>query len=487
MLSWKNPPVIYLPYTYGLGKGTRICLPREMYFSAAPSPRPITRREFGSMGRCLPFDTIEDYSPKAYKITVGSNLFYIPKSQCFEVLPGGLYASEFVLKDAKAPAYMEADCKYFEAQTNTPVSLPKPQPKKEVVFMPYEALEETLTGFDINQFINNLLQNIPFPFEPEAVNKIISMYYLGTIQSGYLKGGVCFPFIDINGNIRTIQAKTFDKGNHTTNTGFYHAMLKKRSPRADWLNTYLENDSFVSCLFGEHLLSKYPNNPVALIEAPKGAILGSLYFGLPNESPANMLWLSTYNLSSLTFEKCKVLKGRFVTLFPDLSKTGKAFELWANRAKQFNEALPGTKFTVSTLLETKASPAEREAAADLADYLIKYDWRIFRKPEPLPEPEPIEAVIIETEPRSMEAPPADIEPEPMEAPPAVKLWDIEAIEDSLAKIALPNTPIRLTTAEVIINPEAMVKSHLDYIKANNGNPLFLPYLARLQNVISMAQ
>ena len=50
----------------------------------------------------------------------------------------------------------------------------------------------------------------------------------------------------------------------------------------------------------------------------------------------------------LNAEKCKVLKGRTVTLFPDLN----GFELWSEKAKEFN-------FSVSDLLERKATPADK--------------------------------------------------------------------------------------------------------------------------------
>ena len=51
----------------------------------------------------------------------------------------------------------------------------------------------------------------------------------------------------------------------------------------NWLTPYKKNESKVSCLFGEHLLSKYPHNPIALVEAPKTAIYSTLYFGTPEQ------------------------------------------------------------------------------------------------------------------------------------------------------------------------------------------------------------
>ena len=227
------------------------------------------------------------------------------------------------------------------------------------------------------------MTNVPFPHTHENIEKVISMYHLGTIQSGYREGAITFPFIDKENFIRAIQVKQFDKSNHTIGTDFLHSILEReyklgRKVVPTWLTEYNKNDKKVSCLFGEHLLSKYPHNPIALVEAPKTAIYGTLYFGFPDR-PENLLWLAVYNLSSLNFKKCKALKGRNVILFPDLSKGGMAFKKWSIKAKEMEGQLIGTKFKVSTLLENLATPQDRNKGKDLADYLIKQDWKQYRR------------------------------------------------------------------------------------------------------------
>ena len=192
-----------------------------------------------------------------------------------------------------------------------------------------------------------------------------------------------FPFIDVNQNIRAIQVKQFDEANHTTGTDFLHSIIEKHytrnnMPLPEWLEGYNRNETKVSCLFGEHLLNRYPHNPIALVEAPKTAIYGTLYFGFP-EQPTDLLWLAVYNLSSLNLDKCRALKGRTVYLFPDLSKDGKAFELWSKKAKEIERQLKGTRMVVSDLLEQLAPQQDKEQGKDLADYLIKQDWRRYRK------------------------------------------------------------------------------------------------------------
>ena len=264
----------------------------------------------------------------------------------------------------------------------------KPEKKTEPVFIPEKILKLTLKpeDYDKNFFIQNLLNHVKYSFSSKDIEAVISQYYLGTITNGYRAGATTFPFIDKDGHVRTIQVKQFDSTNHTTGTDFLHSMLdkyyqQKRIALPSWLEEYKKNDLKVSCLFGEHLLRKFPNNPVALVEAPKTAIYGTLYFGFP-EQDENLLWLAVYNLSSLNFEKCKALKGRNVYLFPDLSENGKAFELWNNKAKDIASKMPDSHFEVSDLLESLAPKSLRIDGADIGDVLIKLDWRAFR-PTPL--------------------------------------------------------------------------------------------------------
>jgi hypothetical protein len=263
----------------------------------------------------------------------------------------------------------------------------QPPPKKRMseptrAFIPTDILHRTRAGYEQNDFIQNLLSKVAFPFDVQDVENVISLYHIGTVQNGYRAGANTFPFIDINHNVRAIQVKQFDEDNHTTGTDFLPSIIEKHhsrnnKPLPDWLTAYNKNETKVSCLFGEHLLSKYPYNPVALVEAPKTAIYGSLYFGLP-EQTTNLLWLAVYNLSSLNLNKCKALNGRTVYLFPDLSKDGKAFEQWSSKAADLQKRLQGTYFQVSDLLEQLAPQQDKEQGKDLADYLIQQDWRLYR-------------------------------------------------------------------------------------------------------------
>ncbi|MFT4803632.1 MAG: hypothetical protein ACI9YE_000827 [Psychroserpens sp.] len=265
------------------------------------------------------------------------------------------------------------------------IQKPIAKPTRERFFIPVEVFKRTLSGYEHNVFIQNLLSKVSFPFEINDVEKVVSLYQLGTIQKGYRAGAVTFPFIDSKKNVRAVQLKQFDETNNTTGTDFLHSIIekfhsKRNKPLPQWIEAYKKNELKVSCLFGCHLLSQYPYNPIALVEAPKSAIYGALYFGFP-EQPTNFIWMAVYNLSSLNLEKCKVLKGRNVYLFPDLSKDGKAFELWSKKAAEIQKQLSGTYFHVSDLLEQLAPTHDKVEGKDIADYLIQQDWRQFRNQE----------------------------------------------------------------------------------------------------------
>ena len=380
--------------------------------------------------------------------------------------------------------------KYFRTQ-------PKPQPTPEPVFFDFDTFKQTLQPerYEKNTFIQNLFYRVQFPFEVDEVTKVIQLYRLGTVANGYRAGANTFPFIDIKGNVRAIQVKQFDQKNHTTGTDFLHSIIEKHhtrnnKPLPEWLEAYIKQGKRISCLFGEHLLSKYHSNPVALVEAPKTAVYGTLYFGLP-ETPESLIWLAVYNKSSFSFDKLKVLQGRFVYVFPDLSKDGNTFKEWETKAKEYESRLPGTRFIFSDLLEQLAPERDKSEGNDLADYLIKQDWRLFRKRNiqeqpPQPEPEKVTKVTKVTHQQNIifshveTLPKVEVfKTERIEQP---QNWsnDIAELENYFASIKLPTQPVKLNRCSTITDCSLFIESHFATVKGNNGKRTFLPYLNRLQ-------
>lgn len=173
--------------------------------------------------------------------------------------------------------------------------------KAERSHIPFVILKRTLRteSYAQNGFLQNLMQNVPFPFSSEDVERVVELYSLGTVGKGYMSGALSLPFINRSGYVRAIQLKKFDKQNHGTHTNWVHSLTryyldKESKPYPTWLKDYLKNDKLIDCLFGEHLLERYSHNPIALVEAPKTAIYATLYFGFPN-LPGNLLWLAVFN------------------------------------------------------------------------------------------------------------------------------------------------------------------------------------------------
>ncbi|WP_342626360.1 DUF6965 family protein [Psychroflexus torquis] len=224
----------------------------------------------------------------------------------------------------------------------------------------------------------------------------------------------------------------------------------------------------MSSLFGEHLLKDFKNNPIALVEAPKTAIYGALYFGLP-KTPSDLIWLAVYNLSSLKFEKCKILEGRDVILFPDLSKESKAFDLWSNRAKDFEERLTDTTFKVYDYLEHVSTEEERNDGNDLADYLIQKDWKEFNSDLYDPELEAKEWDLFVT----------SLEEE--SEPSYISQKEIMDLMHYFEGKNLSKNTMILNSGEKILDLKNMIESHFLIIECKNS-PTIIPYVERLQKV-----
>lgn len=188
--------------------------------------------------------------------------------------------------------------------------------------------------------------------ESPTITRLMQDYYLG--QTG--TGEIIFWQIDINMRVRTGKIMQYDP-----RTG---KRLKNRSGAINWVhanlkkdNTLPDNFNLVQCLFGEHLLRRYPKKVVALVESEKSAIIGAGVF-------PEYIWLATGGKSQLSKEKLQVLEGRTVIMFPDTD----GYDLWMAKAEALK--IIGCKAIVSDILEQHATAEEREAKIDIADWLI---------------------------------------------------------------------------------------------------------------------
>lgn len=142
--------------------------------------------------------------------------------------------------------------------------------------------------------------------------------------------------------------------------------IKHQSGAIDWVHNKLKNScklpedfNLQKCFFGEHLLKIYPDKQVAIVESEKSSVIASCIV-------PDLVWLAAGNLNGLSIEKCQVLKGRNVTLFPDLG----AYEKWILKAEEIEKQY-NCKLSISNLLEEEATETERQNGLDIADYIIE--------------------------------------------------------------------------------------------------------------------
>ena len=140
---------------------------------------------------------------------------------------------------------------------------------------------------------------------------------------------------------------------------------KRVKSGVSWVHSEMKKQNLLSddwqltqCLFGEHLLIKYPQKPIMLVESEKTSIIMSLY-----EPSFN--WMATGGLNNLTENKIYPIRKQQITAFPDL----KCFELWQSKAERINKAI-GSKIELSHILEEIATKEDKELGLDLADYFL---------------------------------------------------------------------------------------------------------------------
>ena len=96
-----------------------------------------------------------------------------------------------------------------------------------------------------------------------------------------------------------------------------------------------------------------------IVESEKTAVIMS-------EVKPEYIWLATGGKTELNVARLKPLAGRRVILFPDTDETGETYRDWYDIAEAAGDVF-GHPVTVSSLLERRATKAQKAAKIDLAD------------------------------------------------------------------------------------------------------------------------
>ena len=270
-------------------------------------------------------------------------------SSCgYRYTPKQFFADHPTGSNFKPKAERRADS--FNGNVNQTGTLPEARAEgKTFDVIPFASFKATLGGYASNNFVHFLL-NL-FPDDAREIEDILKMYCVGSFEDY-----TCFPSIDAQNRICRAKLIRFnpDTGNRLKgdyDTSALPAKLK------------LKDFNYKQIFFGEHLLSKYPDKPVGVVEAEKTAIIAGLCF-------PEFVWLGCNSKTWLKAERLQRMENRQIILYPDADGD----DTWQEIASQTQRGLHSVQ--VSKLIENHAQEYGKPKGYDLADYLIEKQTEI---------------------------------------------------------------------------------------------------------------
>ena len=349
-------------------------------------------------------------------------------------------------------------------RTNTTKSIHRikeSRKQKPISLIRFEILDKTLKAYDQNFFAQFLVKRLG----NKIAEDVAGLYYLGT--SKHWKGATVFWQIDVEGRIRSGKVMLYNP-----DTG---KRIKEPFPHINWIHKILKykNYNLNQCLFGEHLLKIYPEKEIAIVESEKTAMLCAGHIPEVN-------WLASGNLNNLSEKRIQCLKGKRITLYPDAG----AFRIWKDKAEQLKDI---TSFTVSDLIETRATPEQLKQGFDMADYLtelpIKYtgrndngqDYTILTKEED--NANEVGFCVVMNEGKDNDSFFEDLKNAENEK--QIEVWPVKELEEFFNYTPLPKEPIQISSSGAIKNVKKYIESNLMVVRKHNGKKIYKPYLDRL--------
>lgn len=211
--------------------------------------------------------------------------------------------------------------------------------------------EEPFMVYDMETFNwhinlkNSFCRCMAYVFGRAMTLEVARMYYLGDVDAPARYPDVMFPLIDRYGQLRDVKVQAYECDERSAD--FFH---KRKT--CYWLGgkQYPEETFNRECLFGEHLLARYPDKVVILVESPKNACVGAAAY-------PEYLWVATGNKTMLNRKVLEVLQGRNVIVYPDED----AYDEWAEKLEGMKDIAP---------FNIQHAPMA-SGKADIADWIIK--------------------------------------------------------------------------------------------------------------------
>ena len=193
-------------------------------------------------------------------------------------------------------------------------------------------------------------------FDPMRIDHLAEEYKLGITDYYGYEDDVVFPSIDIDDKIHNLKVQHYETD--VTSPNFGHCQRN----HVYWLGSTLAKKGILpadsvfdnDCLFGAHLLNKYPQNIVALVESPKNAICGAAAY-------PEYVWVATGSSGQLKESVINCLKNRQVMVFPDRDAT----DDWRKKLAEFEYLACFEVFSDWQLIVPDC-----DKKYDIADYIL---------------------------------------------------------------------------------------------------------------------
>ena len=213
--------------------------------------------------------------------------------------------------------------------------------------IPYEYVSRSLSFDPKKSSFSSFLESV---LDPVVVEGLVEQYQLGVTKAG----DVIFFQIDKEGRCRTGKVMKYDPvtghrikdDSSDYSVTWIHTLMKRKGLlRKDW--------ALSQCLFGEHLLSRYPEREVALVESEETAVICAGFL-------SEYIWLATGGKTNLD-EKLNALSGRKVVAYPNVN----TYDYWRKYLAGYSN------ISVSDYLQKAAGSDSSSGHMDLADLILE--------------------------------------------------------------------------------------------------------------------
>ncbi len=329
----------------------------------------IELRKRGVEYQCLcPFH--DDHTLGSFSINPNKGIY-----KCFKCDASG-DAVEFLMKypgtrlnypDAlrylakKYSIFIDEDSANDERFRNIKPSTPKAirEVRKDMLVMPREVVRSVMQNRQPNIFVD-WFRSLPWSNsktndQQARVNETLWLYCVGPWRDGR----VVFFQIDEQGRPRGGKLMRYTLNGHRDKNSNPGQIYNQEGVRE---LCDLGHYEYRATLFGMHLMKKYPDADINIVESEKTALICANAYGQPEKN----LWMACGGLKFLKLESLKPLieSGRRVWLWPDKDGIGE----WENKVHDIlNDKVMITKKFLETYWTEEDGPK-----ADVADIIVRH-------------------------------------------------------------------------------------------------------------------